>query len=103
MNDKAVCQTTDWSVHQGEHGIELNVYLNGRSDILGGSTERSPIAGSLAPEPGDHIASPGSSRRGGDLSFAIPTFSGTSTGLLSYRSGGGASVAGDDASGSSGS
>jgi hypothetical protein len=78
MNGEAVRQTE-------EQLIELNVYLNGRSDILGSSTERSPIAGSIAPVSGS--LSSATTIRGGDLSFAVPTFSGPAASILSYSSG----------------
>lgn len=78
MNDKAVRQTE-------EQLIELNVYLNGRSDILSSSTERSPIAGSIAPV--SSSLSSAATIRGGDFSFAVPTFSGPAASVLSYSSG----------------
>jgi len=81
MNEEAIRQA-------GEGLNELNLYLNGRSDILGSSTERSPIAGSIAPVSGGHAPlSSVTTIRGGDLSFAVPTFSGPAASILSYSSG----------------
>lgn len=80
MNEKAIRKAGE------EDRAELNWYLTG-GIAVGNKSEQLPIAGSLTPEPAAAAAVTDSNRRGGDLSFAIPTFSGPAASVLSYSTG----------------